>query len=94
MKHTKITKETTMKQILNNARQAIGLWVYPNIGEVYTAGTKYGYTMGRIDERDYLTDTIESVMNAAETKKTFVPGLKMLHELLTSEREKLNVEQR
>lgn len=81
-----------MKQILNNARQAIGLWVYPGIGQLYTDGAKYGYAMGRIDERDYMTDTIESVMNTAETKKTFVPGLKMLHELLTSEREKLNRE--
>jgi len=81
-----------MKKILTNARAAVGAWIYPNIGEVYSAGTRYGYAVGRIDERDYLMDTIESVMNAEDTKKSFVPGLKMLHEFMTSEREKLNVE--
>ncbi len=79
-----------VQDLFNDTRAWLAVKIYPDINVLYRQGIIQGYTNGRIDERGYIADTIESVMNADATKKSFLPGLKMMHETLTSNREQLD----
>lgn len=79
-----------LKALLADARAWLAVKIYPGINTLYTQGLINGYSNGRVDERSYVVDTIESVINNEETKKKFLPGLELVYETLNDEREKMH----
>ncbi len=72
-----------MKKLINDARAWVAVKVYPNIDQLYRQGLLNGYGTGRFDERTYVIGVLGDVIASPDTKKSYLPGLKMLAEVLT-----------